>query len=61
VKAGLDIFGITWIEIDDAEAEADDVIATLVTACPGRDVLIVSMDQDYYQLLPARLPAAWPP
>jgi DNA polymerase I len=49
VKAGLDTFGITWIEIDDAEA--DDVIATLVTAHPGRDVLIASMDQDYYQLL----------
>jgi hypothetical protein len=37
---GLDTFGITWIEIDDAEA--DDVIATLVTAHPGRDVLIAS-------------------
>ncbi len=49
VKAGLDTFGITWVEIDDAEA--DDVIATLVTAHPGRDVLIASMDQDYYQLL----------
>ena len=49
VKAGLDTFGITWIEIDDAEA--DDVIATLVTAHPGREALIASMDQDYYQLL----------
>jgi DNA polymerase I len=49
VKAGLDMHGITWIEIDDAEA--DDVIATLATACPGRDVLIASTDQDYYQLL----------
>ncbi len=49
VKTGLDIFGITWIEIGDAEA--DDVIATLVTAHPGREVLIASMDQDYYQLL----------
>jgi len=49
VKAGLDTFGISWIEIDDAEA--DDVIATLVTAYPGREVLIASMDQDYYQLL----------
>ncbi len=27
------------------------MIATLVTAHPGRDVLIASMDQDYYQLL----------
>ena len=49
VKNGLDQHGITWIEISDAEA--DDVIAALAAACPGRDVLIVSMDQDYYQLL----------
>jgi DNA polymerase-1 len=49
VKTGLDFFGITWIEIGDAEA--DDVIATLVTVHPGREVLIASMDQDYYQLL----------
>jgi len=49
VKTGLDQHGITWIEISDAEA--DDVIAALAAACPGRDVLIVSMDQDYYQLL----------
>lgn len=43
------MYGITWIEIDDAEAV--DVIATLAAACPGRDVLIASTDQDYYQLL----------
>jgi DNA polymerase-1 len=49
VKAGLDTHGITWIEINDAEA--DDVIATLAAAHPGRDVLIASMDQDYYQLV----------
>jgi DNA polymerase I len=50
VKAGLDMHGIAWIEIDDAEA--DDVIATLADAAGlGRDVLIASMDQDYYQLL----------
>jgi len=50
VKAGLDMHRITWIEIDDAEA--DDVIATLTAAAArGRDVLIASMDQDYYQLL----------
>jgi DNA polymerase-1 len=49
VKSGLGQHGITWIEISDAEA--DDVIAALAAACPGRDVLIVSMDQDYYQLL----------
>src|ERR1700733_12778810 len=49
VKTGLDAFGTSWIEISDAEA--DDVIATLVTGHPGRDVLIASMDQDFYQLL----------
>jgi DNA polymerase-1 len=49
VKAGLDLHGITWIEIDDAEA--DDVIATIAAAEPARDVLIASMDQDFYQLL----------
>jgi DNA polymerase-1 len=49
VKAGLTMHGITWIEIDDAEA--DDVIATLAAADPAREVLIASTDQDYYQLL----------
>lgn len=49
VKAGLDLFAITWVEITDAEA--DDVIATLAASCPQRDVLIASVDQDYYQLL----------
>jgi len=49
VKSGLDNHGITWIEID--YAEADDVIATLAATCPGRDVLIASTDRDYYQLL----------
>lgn len=49
VKAGLDLFGIAWVEI--ADAEADDVIATLAAGCPERDVLIASTDQDYCQLL----------
>jgi DNA polymerase-1 len=49
VKTGLDMYGITWIEIVDAEA--DDVIATLAAACPARDILIASMDQDFCQLL----------
>jgi DNA polymerase I len=49
VKNGLDAYGITWIEI--SGAEADDVIATLTAASPARDVLIMSVDQDYYQLL----------
>jgi DNA polymerase-1 len=49
VKAGLDACGIPWAE--DPRQEADDVIATLATAATGRDVLIMSADQDYYQLL----------
>ena len=49
VKAGLDACGITWAE--DPRQEADDVIATIAAAAPGRDVLIMSADQDYYQLL----------
>ena len=34
-----------------SDAEAGDVIATPAASCPSRDVLISSMDQDYYQLL----------
>jgi DNA polymerase-1 len=49
VKAGLDLFAITCVEI--TNAEADDMIATLAASCPERDVLIASVDQDYYQLL----------
>ena len=49
VKAALDLYGIAWVEIEDAEA--DDVIATLVARSPERNILINSMDQDYYQLL----------
>ncbi|MGW2539690.1 5'-3' exonuclease [Kitasatospora sp. NPDC001574] len=50
VKDGLDLHGIRWIEVDNAEA--DDVIATLATrAAPSRPVRIMSRDADYYQLL----------
>ncbi|MBO2453377.1 flap endonuclease [Actinomadura barringtoniae] len=49
VKQGLELYGLDWIEIDDAEA--DDVIATLVHAAAGRDRLIMSMDKDFYQFL----------
>jgi len=54
VKAGLGVYGITWVE--DTDAEADDVIAALAATCPARDVLIASMDQDYYQLVRDRGP-----
>ena len=49
VKAGLGSCGITWTESPDAEA--DDVIATITAATSGREVLIMSADQDFYQLL----------
>jgi 5'-3' exonuclease len=49
VKAGLDACQVTWTELTDTEA--DDVIATHAAAAPGRDVLIMSADQDYYRLL----------
>lgn len=53
VQRGLDLYGITWIEID--TAEADDVIATLTAHTrrghPQRHSWIFSTDRDYYQLL----------
>ncbi|WP_433501568.1 5'-3' exonuclease [Sphaerimonospora sp. CA-214678] len=49
VKRGLDAYGIAWMEIDDAEA--DDVIATLVHHSVARKRLIMSADRDFYQLL----------
>lgn len=53
VKRGLDNRGIAWIEID--HAEADDVIATLVeTTPPPRQVIVMSRDKDYYQLITDR-------
>jgi DNA polymerase-1 len=53
VQQALTAYGVSWIEID--TAEADDVIATLVTTTtrrqPDRRVWIMSGDRDYYQLL----------
>jgi 5'-3' exonuclease len=53
VQRGLDAYGISWIEID--TAEADDVIATLVHTTsrehPDREVWIMSGDRDFYQLV----------
>lgn len=53
VQQGLTAYSIAWIEID--TAEADDVIATLVTTVrrddPQREMWIMSGDRDYYQLL----------
>jgi 5'-3' exonuclease len=54
VKRGLDALKINWTEIE--EAEADDVIATLVSREPaGRDILIMSADRDMYQLVTDRV------
>lgn len=54
VKRGLEALEVTWAEITDAEA--DDVIATLVHASPAdRDILIMSGDRDMYQLVNDRV------
>jgi DNA polymerase I len=53
LKRGLDTSGIGWIEIGDEEA--DDVIATISAQSPTRDVVIMSGDKDYYQLLSQRV------
>jgi DNA polymerase-1 len=54
VKRGLDALKIDWIEVEDAEA--DDVIATLVHTAPtSRDILIMSGDRDMYQLVTERV------
>ncbi|GAA1291497.1 5'-3' exonuclease [Saccharothrix xinjiangensis] len=53
VQEALTAYGLSWIEID--TAEADDVIATLVAHTrrddPDRQVWIMSGDRDFYQLL----------
>jgi DNA polymerase-1 len=52
ITAGLDLYDIAWLEQDDTEA--DDAIATLTASRGGRQTIILSTDQDFYQLL------AWP-
>lgn len=57
VQEALTAYGVRWIEID--TAEADDVIATIVTATatkdPERPVRIMSGDRDFYQLVTERV------
>lgn len=53
LKRGLDTCGIRWVEIGDEEA--DDVIATITARSAPRDVVIMSGDKDYYQLLSHRV------
>jgi DNA polymerase I len=53
IKRGLDISGIGWTEIH--HEEADDVIATITARSAPRDVVIMSGDKDYYQLLSQRV------
>jgi DNA polymerase-1 len=50
IRAALDCAGVANIEI--ADSEADDVIATLVTKA-GRPARILSTDRDYFQLISA--------
>lgn len=51
IKAGLDLLQISWLEL--ATTEADDLISTLVSAEAesGRQIYIMSMDKDFYQLV----------
>ena len=53
IHEGLDLLGIHWIEHH--QWEADDVIASLITAHPAHEHLIMSTDQDFYQLLSHRV------
>jgi DNA polymerase-1 len=53
VKRGLAAIGVRWTE--EREAEADDVIATVVHAVPDRDILVMSADRDFYQLVTDRV------
>ncbi|WP_433530301.1 5'-3' exonuclease [Micromonospora sp. CA-263727] len=54
VKRGLDQHDIAWTELD--HAEADDVIATLAHRTPPpREIVIMSRDRDYYQLVTDRV------
>ncbi|MGH3900342.1 MAG: 5'-3' exonuclease [Pseudonocardiaceae bacterium] len=53
IHDGLNLLGIQWIEKN--QWEADDVIASLVTAQPAREHLIMSTDKDFYQLLSPRV------
>jgi DNA polymerase-1 len=54
VKRGLDLAGVAWIEVEDSEA--DDVIATVIHAAgTDRQTLVMSGDQDYYQLINDRV------
>jgi DNA polymerase-1 len=48
VKAGLGLFAIIWDEIRCRGRRRNRYLAA---SCPERDVLIASVDQDYYQLL----------
>lgn len=49
IQRGLSELGITWQESGDWEA--DDVIATCAVRARTRNVLIMSTDKDFYQLL----------
>lgn len=54
IKRGLDNCGIAWVELD--FAEADDVIASLVhETLDTRQVIILSRDRDFYQLVNERV------
>lgn len=49
IRDGLDLAGISSAEY--GTWEADDVMATLIAAQPGREQVIMSTDKDFYQLI----------
>jgi len=49
IIAGLELYEVPWIEQDDAEG--DDIIASLTAARGAQDVIILSTDRDFCQLL----------
>lgn len=53
VKDGLDAAGVRWVEL--GGEEADDVIASLASQHPQHEVVVLSTDRDYLQLVDDRL------
>ncbi len=49
IQRGLSMRGVTWVELD--QEEADDVIASLVRLDPQRPTFVLSTDRDYLQLV----------
>ncbi|MFE0023389.1 5'-3' exonuclease H3TH domain-containing protein [Amycolatopsis sp. NPDC059021] len=53
IYKGLELLDIPCVE--ELHHEADDIIASFVTAAPDREHVIMSTDKDFYQLLSSRV------